>query len=349
MYFYETTLFDTKDGIHWKTQSNDHPKGRVLARPKYVPQDKVKPMGMKSRFLFGKAMTRFNPFAPQPILTKYLAAFKKAYPDYIYWSPTHKRWFFAVPEKNIAKVYDARQGLQEFLRVPEQELDAYLKLTRELIAFLEKSGVKLSSLGILNSTLLGNYTFGKSDIDIVIFGTGNAWKIFDFLETHRHPLMKWKTAAEWRAYYKSHRPLAAHFSENDFVRHSLRKRNEGVFGKHVFTLFCVEKPRVPHEAWDKFQYKSLETASVRGTVSDAQASIVRPATYELENADIPVKKIIVYSLQFLLQAKKGEKIVARGRLEKVKPPHGKSYSQLVIGYPTIGEKKDEGYIKVISH
>ncbi|MDP2598919.1 MAG: hypothetical protein Q8P49_03760 [Candidatus Liptonbacteria bacterium] len=355
-YFYEATTFETKDGIHWKTQSNDHPRGRVLARPKYVPQDKVKPVGMRSRFIFGKAMTRFNPFAPLPIFKKYIAAFKKAYPGYIYRSPARKQLLFAVPENRIVNIHDGRRGLQEFLRVPPKDLDPYLKLVRELVSFLEKSGVKSSSLGISNSTLHGNYTFGRSDIDVVIYGIGSAWKIFNFLEKHKHPLLKWKTAAEWRKYYKDHKSLAANFSEADFVRASIRKRNEGLFGKHVFTLFPVERPQRPHVAWDKFRYESLGPAKVAGVVSNARESVVRPATYELTNAKIvsakrksalPLKKIVSYPLPFIQQARKGEKVVAEGELEIVTMPNGKKFLELVVGLPTIDGKNNEGYIKTV--
>lgn len=343
-YLPETTLIDTTDGLQFKVYANDHPDGFVIARPKYIPQDNVKPHGLKSRFLFSKAMTRFNPFANASRLKKYLAGFKKAYPHYFYWSPTHKSWFFAVPIKKIQKIHDAKAGLQELLKVNKKDLDPYLSLVHELIMFLKKSGVSVKNLGITNSTLLGNYTFGKSDIDIVVFGKKNGWKIHEFLEKNKHPLMQWKKKKEWEKYYDDHKLPG--LGKKEFVFHNMRKRNEGLFGKHVFTIFCVEKKQERWTRWGTEKYQPLGVATVQGVISDDYNSIVRPASYGIKNSG--VTQIVTYALPFMTQAKRGEKIEAKGLLEKVVPRRGKPYCRLVVGYPAVFPKKSIGeYLKKI--
>ncbi len=355
-HLYEGTLINTKDGIQFKAYANSHPDGFFIARPKYIPQDKIGSEGFHSRFLFEKAMTRYHPFGTKKTMEQYLRAFRKAYPEYIYRSAVHKREFFAVPEKNIEKIHDSKTGLRELLRIPPKDLDGYLSLVRELVLFLEKSGVSRNNMGITNSTLLGNYTFGRSDIDIMVFGKKNGWKIFNFLENHTHPLIRWKSKKEWQEYYRDHK-IGGAFTEKDFIFHNSRKRNEGIFGKHVFTIFCAEEKNELWSPWGKERYEPLGEAVVRATVADNYNSIVRPGAYAIQNAkiisgareniDADVKEIVTYNLSLLHQAKKGERIEAAGFLEKVISGKNKTHCRLVIGYQSPSAENNEGYIKVI--
>jgi predicted nucleotidyltransferase len=356
---YETTIIETTDGLQCKVYANSHPDTHIIVRPRYIPQTKVKPHGLTSRFIFGETMTRFNPFASKEKLLPYLQDFRKHYGNYIYYSPFHKRDFFAVPVKKIKKIYDSRKGLLELLKLQEKELDSYLILVRELISFLTKSGVSDENLGLTNSTLLGNYTFGKSDIDIVVFGKHNGWKILKFLENHKHPLLKWKSDKEWREYYRTHKTSEA-FRENEFVKHNLRKRNEGLFGKHVFTLFCVEEAKELWSRWGKEKYDSLKEVKITANIADDWDSIVRPARYKLKNVKIvsriknkeqietKIREIVTYSLPFMFQAQKEESIEANGLLEIVHSPNKSPFFRVVVGYPNLDPKnRDRGYIKTI--
>src|SRR3989339_2247874 len=177
VYFPESTLIDTVDGFQCKSYSNEHPEGYIIVKPKYVPENAVKGQGLKYRFLFEKCLVRFNLFAKKENLLEYFSQFQKTFPDYLYHCPIHQNWFFVVPRNKIKQTHDGRKGLQELLKVPKKDLDPYLTLVRELVEFLIKSGVETNDLGITHSTLLGNYTFGKSDIDILIYGKNKGWKI----------------------------------------------------------------------------------------------------------------------------------------------------------------------------
>jgi predicted nucleotidyltransferase len=355
-HLYEGGLIDTKDGIQFKVYANSHPDGVYLTRPKYVPQNKIKAGIFHSRFLFEKAMARYNPFAKKDGVAKYLKAFRKHYPEYIYRSPLHKREFFGVPEKMIERIHDPKTGLQELLRIPDNDLDKYLYLVKELVLFLKKSGVSDKVMGITNSTLLGNYTFGKSDIDIMVFGKRNGWRIYKFLETHKHPLMRWKTKKEWQDYYRDHK-IEGGFTENDFIFHNSRKRNEGMFGEHVFTIFCAEEKNELWSPWGKERYEPAGRAVIHATVADDYNSIVRPGGYGLKKAvivksegtltNLPVKEIMTYSLPLLHQTRVGERIEAAGLLEKVFIGKRASHYRLVSGYQSPTPERVDGYIKTI--
>ncbi len=346
-HFYESTLIDTVDGFQCKTYASEHPDGYVIVKPKYIPGNAIVGEGLKYRFLFEKCLVRFNQFAKKDKLKGYVEQFREKYPDYIYDCPVHKNWFYVVPRDKIKKVHDGRAGVKEFLKVPKKDLDHYLTLVRELIDFLTKSGVSSENLGITHSTLLGNYTPGKSDIDMIIYGKDNGWKILNFLKDAEHPLLKWKTEEEWAEYYKEHKTSeSSHFTEEEYVKHMIRKRYEGMFGDTVFTLFTTEEPEETWFKWGEETYEPVGLATVTGVVTDHYNSHVRPGFYEIKegaivkgdhadptfDSSIPVKRIVTYSIPFVQQALTGEKIRACGLLELVTPKDGEKYYRVVIGY-----------------
>src|SRR3989344_5283091 len=151
-HFYESTLIDTVDGFQSKSYANEHPPGYIIVKPKYIPGEAIKGEGLKYRFLFERCLVRFNLFAKKEKLSEYIKLFEKKFPDYIYHSPVHKNWFFAVPVSKIKTVHDGRKGLQELLKVPKKDLDEYLTLVVELIELLAKSCVETKDLGITHST-----------------------------------------------------------------------------------------------------------------------------------------------------------------------------------------------------
>lgn len=358
-HFYESTLIDTKDGFQCKSYSNEHPEGYVIVKPKYIPTNIIEGEGLKYRFLFEKCLVRFNLFADKEDLKGYLEQFKKKFPDYIHYSESHKNWFFVVPKDRIKKVYDCKSGLQELLKVPKKDRDDYLTLVGELIEFLTKSGVDSKNLGITHSTLLGNYTYGKSDIDVIIYGKDNGWKILDYLKTAEHKLLKWKDDEEWKEYYQTHKTSeVSHFTEAEYVKHLKRKKYEGTFDGTVFTLFTVEEPNETWEKWGEENYEPLGVVTVKGKVVDDYNSHVRPALYEIENGEfvgendfdkLPIKKVVSYSIPFVQQALKGEVLEACGLLEKVTPKEGESYYRVVVGYfdAYVSERREKEYIKVV--
>lgn len=361
MHFYESTLIDTVDGFQCKSYANEHPNGHVIVKLKYIPKDILDEEGLKHRFLFEKCLVRFNLFAKKEKVASYLEQFRKKFPEYIYESAIHKNWFFAVPEDRIKTIHDGRKGLKELLSIPKKDLDEYLSLVVQLVEFLCKSGIKPENLGITHSTLLGNYTYGKSDIDIIIYGKKNGWKVYDYLKTAKHEKLKWKSDEEWAEYYKEHKTSeSSHFTEEEYIRHMRRKRYEGMFDNTVFTLFAVEEPNETWFKWGEETYEPVGTATIEGEVTDNYNSIVRPGCYEIKNGKlaeenheflkidnkIPIKRIVTYSLPFMHQAFAGEKIRACGLLELVKTKAGKYY-RIVVGYfdAYISDRREKEFIK----
>lgn len=351
--YYEASLVDSINGIQFKVYSSAHPKGFIIAKPKYVPIGLMNLVGLRKRFLFSKAMFRFNLFNNKDVVEHNLNEIKEKFPEYIYKCDKHKNWFLGVPESKVERFYDTRQGLQELLRVHLEDLDDYLKATRKMIDLLVEAGIPTKDLGISHSTLLGNYTPGKSDIDILIFGMENGWKAIKHLENSNSDSLKWKSREDWSRYYKD-RVISKVYSEDEYVANMIRKKDDGFIDGNVFSLFCIEKEDELWYDWEA-EHEPLGIAKIKAKVKDAYYSIVRPGYYELEESaildgydNVPVRRIVIWARPFNLQAKEGEYIEACGLLEKVKSKEEEFY-QLVIGYfdtYTTGRGEEE-YLKAL--
>ena len=211
---------------------------------------------------------------------------------------------------------------------------------------------------------MGNYTPGRSDIDIIVFGKENGWKVISYLENAKNPLLKWKAKEDWAKYYKD-RVVSSNFNIDEYVFNMERKRDDGYFDGNVFSIFVAEKKDEQWYNWED-ERMPLGTVKIRGIVTDAYNSIVRPGYYGIKNSeilelnssgnggkifaktDVSIKRIVVWARPFNLQAKKGEKIEACGLLEKVISKDAEYY-QIVIGYSdtyTTGRGKEE-YLKAL--
>jgi len=107
--------------------------------------------------------------------------------------------------------------------------------------------------------------------------------------------------------------------------------------------------------------KKLGLATIKGTVTNHFNSIVRPACYDINEGEfietennqidknIPIKKIVTYSVPFMHQALSGEGIKACGLLELVTPSSGDKYYRVVIGYfdAYVSDRREKEYIKAM--
>jgi uncharacterized protein len=352
-YIEEASLIETQDNIHCKVYANSHPTGFIIAKPKYIPDEILQFQGLKKRFIFGKCMTRFNVFTKKETVKANIDILKQKFPDYIYDCPKHKRWFLGVKEGKITQKHNSKTGVKELMKVPDSDLDSYLKATKELLIFLTQSGVSIDNVGISHSTLMGNYTPGISDIDILVYGKDNGWKVINFLEQTTHPKLKWKTEEDWAKYY-TERVISKHLTKDEYIFNMVRKRDDGFFDNNVFSIFCVENPEETWYDWEA-DHEPINTVKIQATIKDAGNSIVRPGYYDITdsniiegNEQVPIKRIVTWSRPFVLQAKNNERIEACGLLEKVTTKDN-TYYQIVIGYfdAYTTERGEQEYLKTL--
>ena len=95
MHYHESRVLMSKDGLQVKTYANEHPPGKIIVKPKYIPTDKIKCDEFQQRVMFGGVpVNRLNVWVDRAKLAKYIEEFRKTYPDYIFDSEVHDTWFF---------------------------------------------------------------------------------------------------------------------------------------------------------------------------------------------------------------------------------------------------------------
>ncbi len=360
MHFYESSLIITKDGLQCLVYSNEHPKGHIIVKPKYIPTEKISSDALPYRFIMGKKVNRLDLWIDKDALRKYINDFSKAYPHYIIRSDMHDEnfFFFAVPKEYIEKIYFPKEGLSELMSIPYKDLDEHLKIVVELITFLLKSNLKLEDFGITYSTLMGYYSENMSDINIVVYGKEKFWELMRFLENNNHKDLRWKTYEEWEIFYKKRNRNVIHEKEI-YIRNMHRKKSEGFFKGTLFVIFAAEKEDETWFKWGEERYRHLGTAKFRATIKNNKDSVVRPGNYEIIDSEfiegevscqnLDLKKIVFYSRDYCMLAYPNEKVEVNGIVEEVIPNSGETYHRIVVGYfdTNINERKDKEYIKVI--
>ena len=360
MHFYESSIITTKDGLHCQVYGNQHPDGKILVKPKYIPTDRISSDSLPYRFISGRKMNRLNLWIAQDKLKQYIDAFKKAYPKYIFRSPLYDKspLFFVVPKDKIERAYSPAEGLYDLMGMPEKDMDEHLKTVVELVKFLLKSGIELKYFGITYSTLMGHYSQYKSDINIVVYGKDKFWKLMEFLEKNNHPDLRWKNYEEWEAFYKKRNRHIIHKKEA-YIENMHRKKSEGFFRDTLFVIFAVENEDEAWFKWGREKYKRVGIAKFRGTVKDNKSSVVRPGCYIISDPkfvggdeackNLKISAVVFYSRDYCMLAYPDENIEASGVVEEVTKKDGEKYYRIVIGYfgSYLNQRRNDEYIKVV--
>lgn len=354
VYFPESVIITTKDGIQFKSFSNEHPEGYIIAKPKYIPVHYIFSDKLQFRNLFHKQVNRLNMWIDKKELKYYLQAIKESYPKYFYKSDLHKNWFFAIPRDEIKQIFDPKEGLKSLMS--RKNNDGHVRKVLDFVGLILKSGISVNDLGITFSTLVGHYDKRYSDINIVIYGKKNSWKIIDYLEKIKDKRLRWKSEREWES-YRGKRNRSKHFSREEFRNQMSRKKTEGFFEETLFVLFPVVKENEGGNCWGAESYEPLGVCEIEGIVVDDSDSLFRPGRYVIKNSKVisgkekKINEIVFYSRDYVMQVPKGKKIKAEGMLERVKKVgNKKEHYRIVVGYPDsyLDDRREKEYLKEIN-
>jgi hypothetical protein len=322
--------FVTKDGFIFNTFGYEHPADRVFAFLKYIPA--------KFKALFNVQMLErtwkygdTQLFRAEKLYTAknyatFIAAFRKNFPDYVYYCYLRHKELITAPLNLIDRVFVPRDRLAALMQVKPDSLQ---KLALELINMLsEASGVGLDDFGIHGSIAL-NMHAAESDIDFVVYGSEN----FRIVE---ETIVRLVNAGKL-SYIVSNRLDAA-------------RKFQGRYKGKIFMYNATRKPEEIKTWYGMARFSSIDPIRFQCTVSDDTEAMFRPATYKITNytpldaaSELPLDKIpdrVVSNIGcYRNVARQGSEIKVAGQLERVEAiKTGAVHYHVVVGTATSEEE-----------
>jgi len=314
----------TTDDLFFATTSYLHPKDRILAFLRYIPDPKGE------RFKNGKRYSKVDSEEAYSFL-------KENYPYYLYECDNTQVQMMGVPLNKVKEILRPDERLQEIKnqfvnsdnnnsdQKPENSRsnDSLLKKVIKVADTFHKSaGIPYESMGISGSILPGLYDPENSDVDFVIYG----------LAHHRRAMNLFGQIKDTNE-YQSFKSI-----DDDYWRKVYDKRIKD--STLSFEEFCWYEKRKNNRGWDEIsgtwgdtRYQPMGQITVECTVSNALASFDNPAVYEVQDVEtidinltslnsseiskVNISEIASFTHTYSGQALEGERIMARGKLEKV--------------------------------
>ena len=322
----EGDLIESVDGIVFDVKGVVHPPDRVVAFIRYVPD----PEGSRQR-----DGTRYSKFYS---LSKRYALLKQKYPQYLVEDPVFNTLLCEVPLEDIKRHYQPAQGLQE-LRNRNNLDEAETAALRFMETLKEASGVHWSKLGVSGSILV-RLQEAASDIDLVVYGTEAGYKVAETMKKlfkSRDSPIKAYDMDGLRELF-DFRSKDTNVSFEDFVRTDSRKVSHGKFmNKHFFIRFVKELNEIS-EQYGSIIYKPEGNAKIEATVADDSQALFTPCTYRLANVKTiegtiaePIEEIVSFRGRFCEHAKRGETVIAEGKLERIQQEGKRDHFRLLLG------------------
>jgi predicted nucleotidyltransferase len=325
--------FETTDGWIFLVLGDVHPAGRVWSLLKYVPGNGIWGNGEKK---FIRVIRQYTVSE----LLKIINFVEERQPGYVFHDPTVGAKVIAPPISSITRVYSSKRRLKELLSRPTNN-----RLERLLVSLVERltevSGVPIDHFGVTGSILPAIH-HQDSDIDLVVYGTDNLWRVLEALkELHREgevALLGGSDPEGWVIRASSRYPVSTH----DLRRLASNVINKGVFSGVPFSVHGVRE--APVYKYGEVVYSTLGMAKVRGRVVDVRESLFTPAVYFVEDEGGSIDRIVCYDMMLAGVLREGDLVEAYGKLEVARRNGEEAWRQILIGsYEGAGRE----YIRIL--
>ncbi|MHC1590994.1 MAG: hypothetical protein ACXQS8_02840 [Candidatus Helarchaeales archaeon] len=329
----EGDFIETVDGLIFDVKGFIHPRDRVIAYLRYHPD----PNGPRVR-----KNVRYKKIYSLNDRFQFL---KNHYPRYLFNDPTIGKVVQAVPHDRIRKVHEPHVYLERILKKPRNRYE------RNVLDFVhqiqDESGIFTLDMGISGSPMVG-LNQPDSDIDLIIYGTENAKRVYQAL----HRLFS-DDSIPIRAYNLKELRKLYEFKSQDtkisfekFVEFEREKKLQGIY-KDKIEFFIRnlkawdEIENDPTQQYGYFIHETIAEVMLRAKIVDGNESIFTPCTYMIENVEIQngpevkkIDRIVSYRGRFT-EARAGKFVHVRGTLELVRGKKGEYFYQVIVG----GEKQ----------
>ena len=322
----EGDFIEALDGVLFDVKGLVHPPSKIIAFIRYVPD----PTGDRIR----DGITYRKVYA----LSERYALLKRDYPQYLVYDPVFAEYLCEVPIEDVKKHFQPINRLRVLRH--KGAFDETERLALTFIKLLKEGGnIPWIKLGISGSILVGLHT-PTSDIDPIIYGSENCRKVHAALKTllgdeksqvKAYDLEGLKELFDFRS-----GDTAMAFE--DFARTESRKALQGKFMNRDYFIRCVKDWDEVKERYGTVQYRAEGYAKIKAQVTNDSEAIFTPCRYEIENVEIlegarvePIREIASFRGRFCEQAKKGEGVIAQGKVERVQKMKENVHYRLLLG------------------
>ncbi|MEL9940351.1 MAG: hypothetical protein QW348_08160 [Ignisphaera sp.] len=346
-------FIETFEGLVFCVIGNIHPRGRVLSYLKYVAnlESGVRVKWSRNGVVYGRILPFYSAVGVKSVL-EYL---KRNHLDYVVFDEYRGVELIEVPENRISIHYKPEERLSQMVKEPGDPLE---RLAVELVSRISnESGVSLENFGVTGSILLRIHNLRYSDIDLVVYGVENSYRVRDALkrlysrENSGFSLPSGETLESWAAEISRIHPLTV---EEAKILYSKYKWNRALYKGRQFSIHPVKLENEVDEVWEQKRFRYRGLATIRAKVVDSRDSIFMPATYLVEDVKVlegveeakKISRIVSYEGLYIDIAREGDEIVAMGKVEEVQDiKRNETFYQLTIGTFEAGGKD---FIKPLS-
>ena len=322
----EGDVIETFDNIFFDVKGMVHPPERVVAFIRFVPDLK----GDRKR----NGATYRKVYA----LSERYALLRQAFPQYLIYDQVFNEHLCEVPVKTVKYHYKPVDRLRDLRQ--EDKLD---EVERQALRFAEllkeNANVSWSKIGISGSILVKLHT-ETSDVDPIVYGSETSYKVHSTLGSlleDSESLFKPYSLKELNELFDFRSKDTAMRFE-DFVKTESRKVLQGKFmGRDYFIRFVKDWNEI-EEKYGTIIYKPKGYAKIKATVVEDSEAIFTPCCYKIDKVEIlegtsieAIEEIVSFRGRFCEQARKGETVIAQGKVEKIQKEGKREHFRLLLG------------------
>ncbi len=330
--FRDRDYIQTIEDYFFTVVGNIHPSNRIIAYLKNIPSPSGK---------WGNERKRYERVLKQYTMMDVadtIDFLKLNNSDYIYHSKEQNITFSFVPVPKIKHHYKPEEKLAELLT--SEKLDRLqhkaILLTKEISS---ESDIDFSTMGITGSLLVDIHRPEFSDIDLTVYGISNCNAVkrgsLRLLQNNILKRFEGDELDKWCLDRSKLYPLTVDEARKMY----LQKWNRGRFRDTLFSIHPVKVESEISETYSSKIFLPMGIVECEAIVKDASDSIFLPAIYRIEDVSIlngrscdEISEIVSYEGLYTDIASEGERVICKGKLEKVKSrDKKKEYYRILVG------------------
>lgn len=329
--FIEGDFVEDVDNVIFDVKGLDHPPTKVIAFPRYVPDER----GDRIRKINNRKYAKIYDLN---LRYEYVKRFLR---KYLVYDEVFDMELCEIPKTDIIRHYKPANKLKELISNIEL-LDETQRCALKLALILSyKSCVPLKKLGISGSIMVDLHK-DDSDIDIIVYGSKESFKVIEVLrELFNEGILRKYSMEEYKRLYvfrKAYKVLDL----KAFVKHERRKLFQGMFRNREFFIRFIEDLS-GKKPYGYYRYRSLGEITAKARVVDDSHSIFTPVKYIIDNVKIievkakhtisprNITEIVSFRGRFCQQVFKGENIIVKGKIEAVLENNYLTHYRIVVG------------------